>query len=164
MTDPARTFALKRTHFTFAAIVITSAFIAFAGGRQTAPKALGGQFDNVGLVQVKGTIKYVELFCNYDKADDQCKFIVATEVGEAIQVGNGPMVLDIPAQGDAQALDVPDSRMNLFVDQDSKHCTGDPAGVEVCTYKIKSDMANIVYVYKEEVGSTGLPEYIGTPK
>jgi hypothetical protein len=139
-------------------VMIGIALVGIIVGRKT-QEALGGEFEGVALAQVTGDIKHIALFC----FNQDCKWVIAVDVTESTQIQEGPLAIAIPAQGEIQTVDVRDSRVNLWVEQDSRKCTEDGA-VRVCEYTLKEDMKSMVYVYREIIGTSGLPEYDGTPR
>jgi len=115
-----------------------------------------GEFENAGLFLVKGTITEAKSF-----QTSGFKFLVKVEAVEVVPPDKGIVVTGLPEVGDVVTVDVEDSRFNLFVDSiEGKRCTGD--AVQICEYIVTEQ--NITLVICEEIGSSGLPEFSGTPK
>jgi hypothetical protein len=146
----------------FGVVVLAALAIVFVAGRQTAPRALGGEFDDVALVQCKSTVHDLELVC---KNPQECKWVAALEANEdCIQVGDGPAVLSLPIAGDPLYIDLPDSRVNLLVENSTKSCDAPDGQFQVCEYDLVEGRNSLTVLYKEVIGSSGLPEYVGTPR
>jgi hypothetical protein len=145
-----------------AIFILVALGVAFLGGKMSERQALGGEFDNVALVQCRTTIQDLELVC---KTATECKWIAALTADEDCeQVGQGPAVLSLPIKGDPLFIDLPDSRVNLLVKNTTKTCDAPKGEFQVCEYERVEGRDKLTVLYKETIGSSGLPEYVGTPR
>lgn len=148
-------FTIKRIGLIVAAIVIVSLVGGWAiFGRM----ALVNKYAQYGLVEVRGQVKHIKLFCG-----DECKFLVAIKVEEAKRINDGAIVFEVPKAGDTIPIDVEDSRVNLWIQEESAVVT-QSGNKTITSYKLEENMTDMTIVYSEVIGSSGLPEFSGTPK
>jgi len=137
--------------------------LAFFVGRETNP--IAQQMEGVGLFLLKGKITQIESF-QRTKGDGTVshKFLIEVQAEEIEQLQGSMIGDDLPEPGDYVRFDSPDSRVNLLVES-VPSCDNEnnpTATVVVCEYNVVVDDGS--FVIMETIGTTGLPEYVGTTK
>lgn len=114
-------------------------------------RPFGGQFDEVGFVEVEGNLDRVVLFC----FNQDCKFLWRVTV-ETAEKRSGELVSSLPTTGDILSIDVTDSRANLFIDLEPEKCYRDVDGansspVRTCEYAVNQSAVTLSIWRKSEL-------------
>lgn len=116
-----------------------------------------GRFQDTALIEVKGTLERAILFCT-----DSCKWLWQISVESSEHV-NGTLVLPMPQTGDTITVDIEDSRATTFVSLNPIDCyQANEHAPNICDYEVTHK--NVIVEVSESVGSTGLPEFVGSPR
>lgn len=152
-TQPRKVFAA----IILAVLVLITGFWLFGVDRP-----FGGQFEDVGFVEVEGNLDRVVLFC----LNTDCKYLWRVTVNRS-ELRSGELVASLPEEGDILSVDVTDSRANLFVALEPVACYRDQDGtsispVRTCEYEVIQEEVTLSIL--EEIGSSGQPEWSGVPR
>lgn len=130
-------------------------------------RPFGGEFENVGMVEVDGTLDRVLIFC-LELESVSCKHLWKVEVERAEHV-NGQLVSTVPKAGATLAVEVEDSRANLFHGLRPDDCFRDRdretsylSAVRICEYPVTQ--TDVLLTIVENIGSSGQPEWSGVPR
>lgn len=157
-----RLSGLSRTRKVFFAILAVALLLMSVFWLFGIERPFGGQFDDVGFVEVDGSLDRVVLFC----FNNDCKFLWQVTV-ERSELRSGELVASLPETGDILSVDVTDSRANLFVNLRPIDCYRDVDGtnsspVRTCEYEVSQREVTLSIL--EEIGSSGQPEWSGVPR
>jgi hypothetical protein len=141
--------------------VIAAIVILILGYAVGTRRPFEGKYNNVALTEIKGDLLQVKSF----QTVSGFKFVWLVKVNEYKPMeGTTKSFLPELLSEDTFAVDVTDSRANLYIDSTPTTCypIDQNSLPRVCEYKITQTKA--VLIVGEEVGSSGLPETSGTPR